>query len=96
MVTSFSGRLGRRRSERHRERASAAWRRDQVGGKRGQRVDGARGQRRVHSLVELGPVEAAVGDGGAQQLDDPVAVRVGRAQHGRAGRICRHAASPAT
>jgi len=62
----------------------------------GQRVDGARGQRRVHSLVELGPVEAAVGDGGAQQLEDPVAFCVGRAQHGRAGRICRHAASPAT
>jgi hypothetical protein len=27
-------------------------------------------------------VEPAVGDGGAQQFDDPVAVRVGRAQRG--------------
>jgi hypothetical protein len=41
-----------------------------------------RGQRRVQSLVELGRVEPAVGDGGAQQFDDPVAVRVGRAQRG--------------
>ena len=48
------------------------------------------------SESELGPVEAAVSDGGAQQLEDPVAVCVGRAQHGRAERICRHAASPAT
>jgi hypothetical protein len=87
VTTSAAGSAGVPASGQ-RERASGAWRRDQV--------DGARGQRRVHSLVELGPVEAAVGDGGAQQLEDPVAVRVGRTQHGRAGRICRHAASPAT
>jgi hypothetical protein len=76
------GRLGRRPSERQRERAVAAWRRDQIGGERGQRVDGAGGQRRVHPLVELGLVEPPVGDGGAQQFDNPVAVRVGCAQRG--------------
>jgi hypothetical protein len=45
-------------------------------------VDGAGGQRGVQPLVELGRAERAVGDGGAQQFGDPVAVRVGRAQRG--------------
>jgi hypothetical protein len=53
----FGGRLGRCPGERYRERAVAAWRRDQVGGERGQRVDGPGGQRRVQPLVELGRVE---------------------------------------
>jgi hypothetical protein len=75
----FGGRLGGHPSERQRECAVAAWRRDQIGGERGQRVDRAGGQRRVQPLVEFDRVESAVGDGGAQQFDDSVAVRVGRA-----------------
>jgi hypothetical protein len=40
--------------------------------------------------MEFGRVEPPVGDGCAQQLGDPVAVRVGRTQRGRAGRMRRH------
>jgi DNA-binding NarL/FixJ family response regulator len=89
----FDCRLGRRRRQREHKRA---WGRDQVGGKRGQRSDGAGGQRRFDSLVELGLIEPSVGDGDAQQFDDPVAVRIGRAQRGgtgRIGRIGRHQVS---
>jgi hypothetical protein len=53
---------------------------DQIGGERGQRVEGARGQRPVQPLVELGLVGPAVGDGGVQHVNDPITVRVGRAQ----------------
>jgi hypothetical protein len=74
------GRPGRRHSGRQVERAGASWRRDQIGGERGQRVEGARGQRPVQPLVELGLVGPAVGDGGAQHVNDPITVRVGRAQ----------------
>jgi len=86
----FGGRFGWRPSARQHERALAARRGDQIGGERGQRVDGAGGQRRVQSLVELGLVEPPVGDGRAQQFGDPVTVRIGCAECGRAGRICRH------
>ena len=47
-------------------RPVAAWHCDQIGGERGQRVNGAGGQRGVQPLVELGRVEPAVGDGGAR------------------------------
>jgi hypothetical protein len=76
----LGGRLGRPRGPRHRERTAAAWRRDQIGGQRGQRIDGAGGQRRAHPLVELAGVEPAVSHGGPQQLDNLVAVRIRRAQ----------------
>jgi hypothetical protein len=89
----FGGRFGGRPGARQHERGVTARCSDQVGGERGQRVDGAGGQRRVQPLVELGRVEPAVGDGRAQQFGDPVTVRVGRAKCGRAGRIRRHPAS---
>jgi hypothetical protein len=91
----FGGRLGRRRSERQRERSSAARRRDEIRAERRQRVDGAGSQCRAQPLIELGCFEPTIDNGGTQHFDNPVAVRIGRAQHGRASGICRHPASSA-